>query len=170
MGPLLVGNGPCSWGTLEFEQTKAEPIGFSRMLDELVETGYTGTELGDWGYLPTDPTVLRLELTKRGLAMLGAFVSVALNDPRAHEAGMAAIKTARLLAAVAADAHFGVEREFAQEVHLHLLGGAASATVAEDVDPLVAVRYATKRDFVQSSTIIALVTWSGRMKLPGSWN
>ena len=25
------------------------------MLDELVEAGYTGTELGDWGYMPTDP-------------------------------------------------------------------------------------------------------------------
>lgn len=103
MGALRVGNGPCSWGTLEFEQTKAEPIGFSRMLDELVETGYTGTELGDWGYMPTDPTVLSLELSKRGLVMLGAFVPVALNDPRAHEAGITAIKTARLLAAVAGD-------------------------------------------------------------------
>ena len=52
---LRVGNAPCSWGTLEFEATKAEPISFGRMLDELVETGYTGTELGDWGYMPTDP-------------------------------------------------------------------------------------------------------------------
>jgi inosose dehydratase len=101
MEKLLVGNAPCSWGTLEFEESKGEQIPFGRMLDELAEAGYTGTELGDWGYMPTDPVVLRGELGKRGLAMLGAFVPVALKEPSAHEGGLAnAVKTARLLAAV----------------------------------------------------------------------
>ena len=60
MKDLLVGNAPCSWGTLEFEESqRAEQVPFDRMLDELVETGYTGTELGDWGYMPTDPAALR---------------------------------------------------------------------------------------------------------------
>jgi len=102
MPRLLVGNAPCSWGTLEFEAAKGEQIGYSRMLDELAETEYTGTELGDWGYMPTEPAALRDELRRRGLVMLGAFVPVALKDPRAHDAGIAsAVKTARLLAAVA---------------------------------------------------------------------
>jgi inosose dehydratase len=102
MPGLLVGNAPCSWGTLEFEGMKAEQIGFGRMLDELVETGYTGTELGDWGYMPTDPPTLTQELTRRGVVLLGAFVPVALKDRSAHEAGIKnAVKTARLLAAVA---------------------------------------------------------------------
>lgn len=101
---LRVGNAPCSWGTLEFEGTKGEEIPFSRMLDELAASGYTGTELGDWGYMPTDPNVLKAELEQRKLVMLGAFVPVALKDAMAHEAGIAnAVKTARLLAAVAAD-------------------------------------------------------------------
>jgi inosose dehydratase len=101
---LRVGNAPCSWGTLEFEEAKGEQIAFDRMLDELAETGYTGTELGDWGYMPTDPAVLRSELDRRGLVMLGAFVPVALKDRSAHAAGIAnAVKTARLLAAVAGD-------------------------------------------------------------------
>jgi inosose dehydratase len=70
----------------------------------LVETGYTGTELGDWSYMPTDPEVLRAELRKRDLVMLGAFVPVALKDLDAHEAGVAnALRTARLLAAVATE-------------------------------------------------------------------
>jgi len=100
---LLVGNAPCSWGTLEFEEAKGESIGYSRMLDELAETGYTGTELGDWGYMPTEPGALRGELERRGLVMLGAFVPVALKNERAHDAGIAAaLRTARLLAAVAA--------------------------------------------------------------------
>ncbi len=101
MRKLLVGNAPCSWGTLE-NQDKSQQIPYDRMLDELVETGYTGTELGDWGYMPTHPALLRAELTQRGLVMLGAFVPVALKFPSAHAAGTAlAVKTARLLAAVA---------------------------------------------------------------------
>jgi inosose dehydratase len=104
MRKLLVGNAPCSWGTLEFEGTGGEPIGFRRMLDELAETGYTGTELGDWDYMPTDPSTLRGELSERGLVMLGAFVPVALKEPSALSDGVArAVKTARLLAAVATD-------------------------------------------------------------------
>jgi inosose dehydratase len=102
MTKFLVGNAPCSWGTLEFEGTGGEQIGFGRMLDELAETGYTGTELGDWGYMPTDPSALRSELGRRGLVMLGAFVPVALKDPSALPGGIAnAVKTARLLSQVA---------------------------------------------------------------------
>jgi len=51
MKKLLVGNAPCSWGTLE-NQDKSQQIPFNRMLDELVETGYTATELGDWATCP----------------------------------------------------------------------------------------------------------------------
>ncbi len=102
-GRFLFGNAPCSWGTLEFAETKGEQIGYAQMLDELAATGYAGTELGDWGYMPTDPAMLRGELTRRGLVMLGAFVPVALKDKAAHAAGVeTAVKTAKLLAAVAA--------------------------------------------------------------------
>lgn len=98
------GNAPCSWGTLEFEEAKGEQIPFDRMLDELVETGYTGTELGDWGYMPTDPDALRAEMAKRKLTMLGAFVPVALKDASALAAGVeTAVRTAKLLASVASD-------------------------------------------------------------------
>jgi inosose dehydratase len=105
MGTLKVGNAPCSWGTLEFEEAKGgEQIGFSQMLDELADTGYTGTELGDWGFMPTDPAALSAELSRRALVMLGAFVPVAMKDESAHAAGVeAAVKTAKLLAAVGTD-------------------------------------------------------------------
>lgn len=102
MKKLLVGNAPCSWGTLEFEGVPGEQIGCTRMLDELVEAGYSGTELGDWGYMPAEPAKLTAELMQRGLTMLGAFVPVALKDASAHAAGLVhALKTAHLLAAVA---------------------------------------------------------------------
>lgn len=102
MKELLVGNAPCSWGTLE-HQDQSKSIPFNQMLDELVETGYTGTELGDWGFMPTDPAQLSAELKRRNnVVMLGAFVPVALKNPAAHEEGTArAVKTAKLIAAVA---------------------------------------------------------------------
>jgi len=104
MPKLLVGNAPCSWGTLEFDEAKGEKVGYGQMLDELAETGYTGTELGDWGFMPVDPAVLAGELRRRALVMLGAFVPVALRDSRAHAAGVeAAVRTARLLAAAGSD-------------------------------------------------------------------
>ncbi len=102
MKELLVGNAPCSWGTIE-HQDQSKAIPYSQMLDELVETGYTGTELGDWGYMPTDPVRLSEELARRNnIVMLGAYVPVVLKNPATHADGAArAVKTAKLIAAVA---------------------------------------------------------------------
>lgn len=101
MKKMLVGNAPCSWGSLE-HQDSSQVIPYNQMLDELMETGYTGTELGDWGYMPTDEDALGAELRRRNLVMLGAYVPVAMKNPAAHAPGIKkAVKTARLLAAVA---------------------------------------------------------------------
>ncbi len=104
MTNLRVGNAPCSWGVLEFEEGKNTAIPFSQMLDELAETGYTGTELGDWGYMPTDAAVLKQELERRHLTMLGGFVPVGLNDISNYSLGLdATLRVARLLAEVATE-------------------------------------------------------------------
>lgn len=101
---IYLGNAPCSWGTLEFEGMAANRIGYEQMLDELTAAGYTGTELGDWGFMPSDPTALQVELQQRHLTMTGAFVPVALRKAAAHASGEAiAVRTARLLAAVSVD-------------------------------------------------------------------
>ena len=51
--------------------------------------------------MPTDPAVLRDELDRRGLALIGAFVPVRLRDPDSLAAGIEhALRVARLLAAV----------------------------------------------------------------------
>jgi inosose dehydratase len=100
MSEIKVGNAPCSWGTLEFEGLDVNPIGYTQMLDELVETGYTATELGDWGFMPTDPKLLQKEIEARNLKMLGAYVQVAFKYPEAHQKGQEEVlNTARLLAA-----------------------------------------------------------------------
>ena len=102
---IRIANAPCSWGVLEFESA-ASSASFDRVLDEIRDTGYEGTELGDWGFMPTDPAGLRHEVASRGLQLIAAFVPVALADPGAHAGGIeTAVRTARLLRdAGAADA------------------------------------------------------------------
>ena len=98
---IRIGNAPCSWGVLEFD-LEGEAAGYVQVLNEMVETGYVGTELGDWDFMPTDPDRLAAELTQTGLTMLGAFVPVQLKDTACHEPGVeAALKVARLLRATA---------------------------------------------------------------------
>ena len=103
MNHMRVANAPCSWGALEFDlENQQAALGYSDVLDEMREAGYEGTELGDWGFMPTDPAKLRNELVTRDLSMLAAFVPVALANGDAHDAGVAvAIRTAQLLAEVA---------------------------------------------------------------------
>src|SRR5512144_1042703 len=103
---IKIANAPCSWGVLEFD-LEGKAAGYAQVLDEIVETGYQGTELGDWGFMPTDPAKLRYEIHSRGLALLGAFVPVMLKDPNAHTAGIdVAVRTARLMAEAEGDTPF----------------------------------------------------------------
>ncbi|MFN8633333.1 MAG: sugar phosphate isomerase/epimerase [Chloroflexota bacterium] len=98
---IRLANAPCSWGTIEFGTDASARIGYVQMLDELAEAGYVGTELGDWGFMPTDPSRLRDELERRGLSMVGAFVQGAFRYPGTlHDTREHAMKTARLIRAV----------------------------------------------------------------------
>ena len=54
---IRVANAPCSWGVLEFE-APATHAPAAQVLDEMAAAGYAGTELGDWGFLPTEPAAL----------------------------------------------------------------------------------------------------------------
>jgi inosose dehydratase len=98
MTKIQLANAPCSWGTIE---GWGQGIGYAQMLDQLVATGYRGTELGDYGYMPTDPATLRHELTLRNLTMLGAYEGVYFRDPSQHAQGLEKIlRNARLLKSV----------------------------------------------------------------------
>ena len=95
---LQIANAPCSWGVLEFEEQSAAGYHYTRVLDEMRAAGYDGTELGDWGFMPTDPKGLQDAVAARSLELLGAFVPVPLADPDAYDAGeTAALRTAGLL-------------------------------------------------------------------------
>src|SRR5690242_603292 len=96
---IRVGNAPCSWGVIE--NVEGERGGYVQVLDEMQQTGFAGTELGDWGFMPTGPEALRRELAARNLQLLASWVSVYLHDPsRLAESEAAAVRTAQLLAEV----------------------------------------------------------------------
>jgi inosose dehydratase len=100
--PIKIANAPVSWGIYEFEDIEPN-YPYTQVLDEIVETGYTGLEFGPWGYLPTDPNILRGELDKRNLTLLSSFVPVKLVDAESHgEAEAFALKVGKLLAAMGA--------------------------------------------------------------------
>jgi inosose dehydratase len=73
---------------------------YAEVLNEMQEAGYAGTELGPYGYFPTDPDELVAELAARGLQLVSAFVPIPLADVDRHEVGFReALRVAKLLAA-----------------------------------------------------------------------
>jgi len=95
--PIKVASAPINWGIMEHVELPAD-YPYSRVLDEIKAAGYSGTELGPYGFLPADSTVLRRELTKRSLTLCSAFVDVELGNKAAHAAGLAFVsRSAKLI-------------------------------------------------------------------------
>jgi len=93
---------PDSWGVLDYPGPSWEQS-YELMLDEMVEAGYTGTELGPYGFFSADPKVLQPQLEKRKLKLLGSFVPVKMTDPAASKAVIERIrKVGHLLATLKA--------------------------------------------------------------------
>src|SRR5215510_11916109 len=82
---FLFSSAPDSWGVLDYPGPSWEQS-YEKMLDEMVEAGYAGTELGPYGFFPTDAKVLQPQLEKRKLKLLGSFVPVNMTDPSAGAA------------------------------------------------------------------------------------
>jgi inosose dehydratase len=99
---FLFASAPDSWGVLDYPGPSWEQS-YEKMLDEMVGAGYTGSELGPYGFFPTDPAILEPQLTKRKLKLLASFVPVKMADPAAGKAVIERIrKVGGLLAALKA--------------------------------------------------------------------
>ncbi len=99
---IKLANAPCSWGVIE--GTTGSTITYSKVLDEMSEAGFEGTELGEWGFMPTDASTLKEELERRELKLAGSWVDI--NPVDSHyltEDTKKAVKVARLLKNTAAD-------------------------------------------------------------------
>src|SRR5213080_4234850 len=79
---IRVGNAPVSWGVYEADRPNPP---FGRILDEIAGAGYQGTELGPYGYLPTDASALARELESRRLGLGSSFVALPLATQRVAE-------------------------------------------------------------------------------------
>jgi len=94
---IRAASAPINWGIMEHIELPAD-YPYGRVLDEIAKAGYSGTELGPYGFLPTEPAALHRELEKRSLTLCSAFIDVELGNPSAHEAGLADVtRSAKLI-------------------------------------------------------------------------
>jgi inosose dehydratase len=99
---FLFASAPDSWGVLDYPGPSWEQS-YEKMLDEMAQAGYTGSELGPYGFFPTDPGILEPQLKKRKLKLLASFVPVKMTDTAAGKAVIGRIrKVGGLLAALKA--------------------------------------------------------------------
>lgn len=100
MAQIYVANAPVSWGIMEDRDPSDWPP-YDKVMREIAEAGYTGTELGPYGYYPIDPDTLRSKLQANKLTLTAAFVPLHLSDPLQHDSDVEqAMQVARLLAAL----------------------------------------------------------------------
>lgn len=103
MARVRVAAAPISWGICEIPGWGPQ-LPWNRVLDEMAQAGYEGTELGPWGFFPGEPKALRTALDARGLALVAAFVPVPLHPADLPPEAKAQIhRTAELVARCGGD-------------------------------------------------------------------
>jgi len=81
---IKVATAPVSWGVIMKDTPNVPP--WDTVLKEISEAGYTGTELGPYGFLPQDTAVIKPRLEELGLTLISAYVQINLVDPPAIQA------------------------------------------------------------------------------------
>lgn len=96
---VKLANAPVSWGVDYADDPKNPP--WKRVMDEIAEAGYRYTELGPYGFYPTEPQRLAKEFQSRSLIVEAGFVFQILHDPAKSDAVLEnAARTVELLSAV----------------------------------------------------------------------
>jgi len=75
---IKIGNAPCSWG-VEFAEDPRNPT-WQSVLKDCADAGYKGIELGPIGFMPEDPAILKAELNKNGLELIGGVIFRPFHD------------------------------------------------------------------------------------------
>jgi inosose dehydratase len=78
MSKIMIGNAPVSWGVLGMGAGSHQD--YRQVMDEMARAGYEVTELGPYGYYPTDPHILRTELERRKLKLASSYVPLPLES------------------------------------------------------------------------------------------
>jgi len=99
---IKIGNAPCSWG-IEFASDPSYPT-WQSVLSQCASAGYKGIELGPIGYMPEDPAILRDELAKNDLSIIGGVVFRPFHDAAKWDEVMdASVRTCKALVAHGAE-------------------------------------------------------------------
>ena len=99
---IKLANAPVSWG-VDYPKDPNNPP-WTTVMDSIAEAGFRYTELGPYGYYPTEPQRLRAEFASRNLQVVAGFVFQPLHDPaRADDVLQVATRTVELLSAVGGD-------------------------------------------------------------------
>ena len=85
---IAVGTASVNWG-FDPLYTWVRPPAFDRMLDEMAQSGYEGTEISY--NFPDDATLLGGELGRRKLKAAGTFHALDVRDPMKHEEALRAV-------------------------------------------------------------------------------
>ncbi len=75
---IRIGNAPCSWG-VEFAEDPRNPT-WQSVLSDCAAAGYKGIELGPIGFMPEDPAILKDELAKNDLELIGGVIFRPFHD------------------------------------------------------------------------------------------
>ena len=121
---IQIGSAPAAWGINFASDPKQTP--WPRYLDEVSDAGYRWTELGPYGYLPTDLATLRNELDERQLKLTGAFVMRALEDPQAWpRIEQDVLDIGGLIAALGASHLLVIDGQYTDEVTGEIIGSSS---------------------------------------------
>jgi inosose dehydratase len=125
---INIGNAPCSWG-IEFASDPAYPT-WQSVLHQCASAGYKGIELGPIGYMPEDPALLREELDRNDLSIIGGVVFRAFHDPAKWDDVMdASVRTCEALTA-----HGALHLVLIDSISPRRAPTAGRATEAEQMD------------------------------------
>lgn len=80
---IKLASAPVSWGVIMKDTPNVPP--WDTVLSEISAAGYTGTELGPYGFLPQDSELLKSRLQELGLTLISAYVQINLVDPAAKQ-------------------------------------------------------------------------------------
>jgi inosose dehydratase len=130
---------PISWGVCEIPGW-GRILPPDRVLGEMASVGLHATELGPLGYLPLEPELLRAQLARFGLGLVGAFVPLPLVDAVAARAAEAIRNTAENLASAGAEVFvvaLVMDHEWSRPVPLDDAGWRRVADGLAEADELV---------------------------------
>ncbi len=80
---IKLANSPCSWG-VDYADAASNPH-WKKVTKEIVEAGYNYSELGPYGYMPTNIEEIKLHIDSINLKIIGGFIFDNLHISKEHD-------------------------------------------------------------------------------------